>query len=81
MNTDALGSLDEPLAYLAWVTRTRLKPLSRWETSFNPGTAEALRRLGLQTAVVERTTLTGRRVRELLFAPSPQPVAVVCGPL
>jgi hypothetical protein len=73
MNTDALRSLDGPLAYLAWVTRTDLKPLSRWEASFNPGTVEALHRLGLQTTVVGRSTLTGQTVQELLLARSTRP--------
>lgn len=69
-----LPTLDEPLAHLAWLTRGGLKPLSRWEAAFTPEIVEALGRFGLQTAVVERTTLASRPVRELLFAPFSRPL-------
>jgi len=66
--------LGRDLAYLAWLTRVGLKPLSRWEAAFDSGLVGALGGLDLQTAVVHRKTLAGGPVRELLFSRSSDPL-------
>jgi hypothetical protein len=67
-------SAEEPrefeLAYLAALTQAGLKPLSRWEGTFDSRAEDWLHALGLKTRVVERSVQSGRRVRELLLSPA-----------
>ena len=75
MSTSPITNLGFELAYLSLLTKEGLKPLSRWEKNFTPGTEEALRSLGLETRVVERSVQSGKRLRELVFSPSDECLA------
>lgn len=65
-----LHSMDFELVYLAALTRAGLKPLSRWEDTFDSNTETGLRAFGLQTRVIERSVRSGPPVRELIFSRS-----------
>lgn len=66
-----LGRLPFELAYLALLTRSKLKPLSRWEASLVPSEIETLEILGLDVAHLDRYTLLGRRLPRFAFSMSP----------
>jgi hypothetical protein len=76
MKTAASSRLPFELDYLAALARAGLKPLSRWEGPHSNHAVRHLHRLGLRTAVAERTVATGRRVDELLISRSQQPLDV-----
>lgn len=65
-----LTGLPFELAYLARLTQSGLKPLSRWETALAPGEIDLLANLGLHVENVTRRTLIGRRVPEVVFSAS-----------
>ena len=72
---DRLKSLDRlpfELAYLALLTSYRIKPLSRWESELDPQKIDALDRLGLEVAEIERYTLFGRRLPQVVFSTRPR---------
>ena len=71
-----LKSLCFDLAYLACLTREGVKPLSRWEKGFDRETERVLHDMGLQTRSVERSTRSGRVIRELVFSRSEQCLAL-----
>jgi len=56
------------LAYLALLTRSGLKPLSRWEASFSPQIIRTLEKLGLFTRTVPRRLQNGQILYELIFS-------------
>lgn len=58
----------DDLRYLAHLTAAGLKPLSRWEGSFDPGIPAALERAGLHWRTVRRAARSGRSVTELVFS-------------
>ena len=58
----------DDLRYLAHLTAAGLKPLSRWEGSFDPGIPAALERAGLRWRTVRRAARSGRSVTELVFS-------------
>lgn len=70
-----LHSMDFELVYLAALTRSGLKPLSRWEDTFDRHTETVLHALGLQTQAIERSIQSGPPVRELIFSRSSQCLA------
>lgn len=63
-----LSSLDFELAYLALLTKRKVKRMSRWEGALPPEAAETLMGLGLEIATVTRKTLLGRSVPETVFS-------------
>ncbi len=65
-----LRRLGFDVAYLALLTKERVKPLSRWEGRFSRRQVKALRRLGLKTDTVDRKLLNGRTKAELIFSAS-----------
>jgi len=65
-----LKRLGFDIAYLAVLTRERVKPLSRWEGRFSRRQVRALRHLGLRTDTVERPLLNGGTTNELIFSSS-----------
>jgi len=65
-----LRKLGFDIAYLALLTRERVKPLSRWEGRFSRRQIKALRHLGLKTDTVDRKLLNGGTKPELLFSAS-----------
>ena len=65
-----LGRLPFELAYLALLTKYRIKPLSRWESSLGPLEIDILGELGLEIAGVDRYTLLGRRLPHFVFSMS-----------
>jgi hypothetical protein len=70
MHADQLKKLGFDLAYLSLLTKAGVKPLSRWEKEFAPGTEEILHSLGLRTRTVRRSVRSGKEVLELLFSRS-----------
>lgn len=60
--------LNAELCYLAQLTASGLKPLSRWEGSASQTVYENLRRQNLQCRTVQRTTCSGKSVTELVFS-------------
>jgi hypothetical protein len=62
------------LLYLALLTKEQVKPLSRWEKKFGPGEIKALKSLGLKTRSIERRLESGRRMEELVFSKSNDPI-------
>jgi len=68
MSTPELSRINPELAYLALLTRARLKPLSRWEAALDDDARRAIEQRGLCVGVVPRRTRIGRRVHETVFA-------------
>jgi hypothetical protein len=68
---DSLRRLPFELAYLALLTAYRIKPLSRWESALDPRGIDVLAGLGLEIAEIDRRTLFGRRLRNVVFSMSP----------
>jgi len=66
-----LGQLPFELAYLALLTRSQLKPLSRWEASLSPRQIDVLGGLGLDVAPINRHTLLGRPAPRVVFSTRP----------
>ena len=62
------------LAYLASLTRSGVKPLSRWERPVSPAFPRALRGLGLKTRTVERCVQNGKHIREVVFSTRCEPL-------
>ncbi len=67
-----IKSLGSDLAYLAYLTKNGIKPLSRWEMDFGSETEHVLRDMGLRTCRVERSVRSGRTIHELVFSNSGQ---------
>ncbi|MHC4326457.1 MAG: hypothetical protein ACYSUX_19490 [Planctomycetota bacterium] len=67
----ALKETDFELAYLAALTCTGLKPLSRWEKPLADGDLELLQRTGLLTSQVRRTVKSGKEIVETIFSRAP----------
>lgn len=67
----ALKEIDFELAYLAILTHTGLKPLSRWEKSLADSGLELLQLTGLLTKQIRRTVKTGKEVIETIFSRAP----------
>jgi hypothetical protein len=65
-----LRRLGFDIAYLALLTKERVKPLSRWEGRFSRRQVRSLRHLGLKTDTVDRPLLGGGITTELLFSAS-----------
>ena len=65
---DILRQLDFDLAYLAMLTKERIKPMSRWEKPVDINTHRILKRYGLRTAVVTRRLMDGTPVYETIFS-------------
>ena len=74
MNELGLSTLPFELAYLALLTRSGVKRLSRWEHALAEGQTSVLRRLGLSVAPVTRRTLLGGKTSEIVFSMAPGPV-------
>ena len=70
MRSPHLKKLDFELAYLALLTQAEVKPLSRWEKSLIRRETKILKRLGLKTAVVQRTVRSGKSIEEIVFSTS-----------
>jgi uncharacterized protein (UPF0212 family) len=68
MRSPALTRLDPELTYLILLTKTGLKPLSRWEKGLDSDSLRAIRSEGLLVDTVERRTRLGRRLHETVFA-------------
>jgi hypothetical protein len=68
MNGTPLSRLGFDLTYLAFLTKTRLKRLSRWEGDLAPDQIEGLRDLGLEVARVTRRLRFGRKTHEVIFS-------------
>ncbi len=62
------------LIYLALLTKEQVKPLSRWEKEFGPKEIKVLKSLGLKTRSIERRLESGRRIEELVFSKSKDPI-------
>lgn len=56
------------LVYLGMLTREGMKPLSRWEERFGRREVKILKKLGLETEIVERRLATQKKVDELIFS-------------
>jgi len=69
-----LKSIEFDLLYLALLTKRQVKPLSRWEKKFGPGEIKALKSLGLKSRSIERRLESGRRIEELVFSKSDEPI-------
>ncbi len=65
-----LTCLPFELAYLVLLTRSKLKPLSRWEAALTPSETDLLNGYGLEVAPVIRSTLFGRRLPRVVFSKS-----------
>jgi hypothetical protein len=65
-----LRPLEFELAYLASLTKERLKPVSRWEKPGGRESEAALRAAGLRTRSVRRILTNGREKSELVFSDS-----------
>jgi hypothetical protein len=63
-----LKKFDFELAYLTLLTKTGLKPLSRWEKKFTVKEEKIIRSLGLKIAPVQRLLLDGTSTSELLIS-------------
>lgn len=70
MHINVLNQLDFDLVYLAMLTQERIKPLSRWEASWDPRTEALLEEMGLLHHRIRRRARNGRRVEELVFSRS-----------
>jgi len=66
-----LKTVDFELGYLALLTQTGLKPVSRWEKALNRTETDALHELGLQTRTVGRRVRSGKKFTETLFGRTP----------
>lgn len=69
-----LKSIEFDLLYLALLTKRQVKPLSRWEKKFGPSEIKALKSLGLKSRSIERRLESGRRIEELVFSKSDEPI-------
>jgi hypothetical protein len=69
-----LSSLPFELAYLAMLTRYKLKRLSRWEHGLSEGETSVLRQFGLLVEPIERRTFFGRRVMHTVLSIHGRPV-------
>lgn len=69
-----LKSIEFDLLYLALLTKEQVKPLSRWEKKFGPSEIKALKSLGLKSRSIERRLESGRRIEELVFSRSDEPI-------
>ena len=67
----ALKAIDFELAYLAVLTLTGLKPMSRWEKPLDESGRATLERLGLQVRQIRRTVRRGKAFDETIFALAP----------
>ena len=65
-----LGTLPFELVYLALLTRSRVKPLSRWEVGLTSAQIDALEAYGLEVLPIERSTLLGKRLPRVVFSTS-----------
>ena len=70
-NVRTLKAIDFELAYLAVLTLTGLKPMSRWERPLDKPGQMALKRLGLHVRRVRRTVRRGKAFDETIFAAAP----------
>ncbi len=73
MKACGLSYLPFELAYLALLTKYRIKRLSRWEHSLSDSQTSVLCDLGLQVSPVERRTFFGRRTHETVFSTTAKP--------
>ncbi|OYV03076.1 hypothetical protein CGW93_02590 [candidate division bacterium WOR-3 4484_18] len=67
-----LRQLDFDLAYLAMLTKERIKPMSRWEKPVDKKKHQILKRYGLHTAIVTRKLMNGTPVYETIFSTKQQ---------
>ncbi|MEZ4452728.1 MAG: hypothetical protein R3B09_24925 [Nannocystaceae bacterium] len=77
-NLRRLRQHDEDLAYLAQLTISGLKPLSRYERRLTVEHRQELQALGLHWQVNGRRTEQGGEVEETIFSRSPELVALYC---
>ncbi|MCK4415136.1 MAG: hypothetical protein KAY32_16515 [Candidatus Eisenbacteria sp.] len=68
MRFSRLTGLDFQLAYLVLLTRSGLKPLSRWEGALTEAQCDLIRSGGLVLDTVDRRTRIGRKRIETVFA-------------
>lgn len=68
MNRQKRSDLDFQLAYLVLLTRSGLKPLSRWEGPLDKAARATIRDRGLALRTVRRRTRSGRPRSENVFA-------------
>jgi hypothetical protein len=68
MNERHLVHLDFELAYLALLSKYKIKRLSRWEGRLSTFQTSILRDLGLEVAEVRRRLLFGRKTHETVFS-------------
>lgn len=69
-----LRNIEFDLVYLGLLTKEQVKPLSRWEGEFGSGEIKALKSLGLRSRSIERRLESGRRIEELVFSRSDEPI-------
>jgi hypothetical protein len=62
------------LRYLLNFTTAGLKPLSRWEKELPWGERSEIKKRGLKVAVIPRVTLSGKKVREVIFGLKKEPL-------
>lgn len=70
MKSGSLNSYNFELIYLAELTRTKVKPLSRWEKPLNTKQHYFLNHRGFHIEKVLRRTLSGRELYETIFSTS-----------
>ena len=68
MDRRELQRLGFDLSYLALLTESGLKRLSRWEGRLSPDQEEVLKRFGLGVTRVERRLRFGRKTEEVVFS-------------
>jgi hypothetical protein len=72
MDDRYLAHLEFELAYLALLTKYKIKRLSRWEKRLDPEATAILRDLGLEVGHVERRLFLGRKTYETVFSMQPR---------
>jgi hypothetical protein len=70
METPDIKNLTFELAYLTLLTKTGLKPLSRWEAVLKDEDRQLIESLGLSTAYVNRKLTNGSKKTEFVFSRS-----------
>jgi len=68
---EALKRIDFELAYLALLTSSGLKPMSRWEKPLSDADLELFQQIGLLAERITRTVKTGKQVVETVFSRLP----------
>ncbi len=63
-----IPKIEFQLFYLGFLTKEKIKPLSRWEKRINKNQLRFLEELGLKIDLIPRKVLTGKTVYETIFS-------------